>query len=223
MMIWKPCISFRLEPMIVPIAEKTSAMSAMTRIAVGTTSACRGTKAGEQTDAEDEQSLKQRDRRAADGSSHHDRQPRHGRDERLLEEAELPVPEQRHAGERRREEDRHAHDAGRHELEVAPFAGALKDRTEAEAEHAEVHHGRAERADHLCGRAEVFPHLAHPECEDDSHRRLHMRAASRMRSVAPGTSSRMSIPVSARYAPSSDSLFVRCFSSAGDPIATMRP
>src|SRR6185369_14812713 len=143
-------------------------------------------------------------------------------DHRLLQKTELPIPQQRHSREGRREEDRHADDAGRDELEVAPLTGALEDPPEAEAEHTEIHHGRAERADHLRGRAEVLPHLAHPEGEDDAHRRLHICAAWRMRSVAPANSSRMSVPVSARYAASSDWVFVRSFSSADDPMATMR-
>ena len=80
-------------------------------------------------------------------------QPRHRRDERLLQEAELPVPEQADAGEDRREQDRHPDDAGRDELQVAALPGFLEDRAQAEPEHQQIQQRLAERRDDLRARA----------------------------------------------------------------------
>src|SRR5207245_123779 len=59
--------------------------------------------------------------------------------------------------------------ARRPELERAAFAGALKHRTEAEPEHAQVHERAAERCYDLDARAQVFLHFAQPESKDHGH------------------------------------------------------
>ena len=80
-------------------------------------------------------------------------QPRHRRDERFLQEAELPIPEQPDAGEDRREQHRHADHAGRDELQVAALPGLLEDGPEAEAERQQVQQRLAERGDDPRARA----------------------------------------------------------------------
>ena len=50
----------------------------------------------------------------------------------------------------------------------------------------------------------------------------HIRAICRIASAEFAVSSLMVVPVSARKAPSSESVFVRSFSSAGEPVATFQ-
>src|ERR1043165_10077640 len=125
------------------------------------------------------------------------------------------------SGKHRSEEHRHPDDARSHELQVASLARLLKDRPKAEAEHAEIHDRRPQRRDDLRARAQVLLHLAQPENVDDPQRLppLHICAIRRIWSAEFAVSSRMVVPVKARNASSSDSVFVRSFSSLDEPIA----
>ena len=107
MISWKPCMFCSVDPIAVPSAANTIAMSAMNSNASGSAESVRGPEAGDQADDQHQQALDHRDRRAAERAADHDLQARHRRDERLLQEAELPVPEQADAGEDRREQHRH--------------------------------------------------------------------------------------------------------------------
>src|SRR5438270_708864 len=118
---------------------------------------------------ENQRALQHRDCSAPQGPPDHDRQARHRRDQRLLEKPELAVPQHGDPREHGREQDRHPDHAGRHELQIAAFAGALEHRREAEAEHAQVHERAAERRHDLHARAHVLLHLSQPENEDDAH------------------------------------------------------
>src|SRR5216117_381636 len=99
----------------------------------------------------------------------HDRQTRHRRDEGLFQESELAVPQHGDPREHGRKQHGHADHAGRHELEVAPLAGAPEHGAEPEAEHAQVHERGAERGHDLDARAQVFLHFPQPQNEDDGH------------------------------------------------------
>ena len=118
---------------------------------------------------EDQRALQHGDRGAAERAADHDRQARHRRDQSLFEKPKLAVPQHGDPGEHGGKEHRHPDHAGRHELEVAAFAGALKHRAEAEPERAQVHERSAERCHDLDARAQVFLHFPQPESEDDGH------------------------------------------------------
>ena len=151
---------------------------------------------------------------------------RHRRDQRLLQEAELAVPQQADAGEDRGEQHRHPDDAGRDELEVAALAGLLEDGPEAEAQRQQVQQRLAERRDDLRARARVALQLAQPQ---DVNRRS---SAVPSTSSPSGASGRAESAASSRMVDAGqreERLFERvalpvcCFSSADVPCATILP
>ena len=122
MISWKPCMFCSVEPIAVPSAANTTAISAMNSERERQRRGVRRPESGNQADDHDQQPLDDRDGRAAERAADHDLQARHRRDERFLQEPELAVPQQADAGEDRREQHRHADDARRDELQVAALA-----------------------------------------------------------------------------------------------------
>ena len=162
-------------------------------------------------------------RGVAERAAGHDLQPRHRRDQRFLEKAELAIPQQADAGEDRREQHRHADHARRDELQIAALPRLLEHRPETEPEHQQIQQRLAERGDHLRARPRVALQLAQPEDVDRAHRRLHIFAIWRIMSAPSARSSRIVDPVSARNAASSESVSVCSLSVCDVPCATMRP
>ena len=108
---WKPCMSSSSEPMAVPSAQNTTAISIMNTNAIGTRQQAVRPEPGNRADDQHQRALQHRDGGAAERPPDHDLDARHRRDQRLLQEAELPIEQQPDAGEDRHEEDRHADDA----------------------------------------------------------------------------------------------------------------
>ena len=115
-----------------------------------------GSEARDETDHEHQRALDHRDGGAAQRAAGHDVEPRHGRYQRFLQKTELPIPQQPDAREDRREQDAHADDARRHELQVAALPRLLEDRAEPEAEDHQVHGGLRQRRDDILILSEEF-------------------------------------------------------------------
>ena len=127
--------------------------------------------------------LHHRHRRAAQRAADHDLQPRDGRHQCLLEEAELAVPQQAEAREDRREQHGHADDARRNELQVAALSRFLEHRAQAEAQHEQVQQRLAERRYDLRARPRVALEFAAARgCKSQSigHRLHILRASARI-------------------------------------------
>src|SRR5215471_10787581 len=88
--------------------------------------------AGDEADGHNEQPLQHGHGSGAESAAEHDVEAGDRSHQRLFEKAELPVPEQAHAGEDGTEQDGHADHPGSDELEVAALSGLLKDGTETE-------------------------------------------------------------------------------------------
>ena len=150
-MSWKPCMSFSVDPIAVPSAANTMAIKRHEDERQRHRRQAVRPESGHQADDQNQRALDHRDRRAAERASEHDLQPRHRRNQRLLEETELAIPQQADAREDRREQDAHPDDARRDELQVASLPRLLEDRTEAEAEHEQVQQRLPSDA-MICGR-----------------------------------------------------------------------
>src|SRR5579872_3445816 len=101
----------------------------------------------DQRQQKNDDSLNRGHRRAAERAAEHDGEARHRSDEHLLEESELPVPNDLHAGKDGGEQDAHGHDAGGEKLKVVAAAGAPVDGAEAEAQSHEKEQRLSQRAD----------------------------------------------------------------------------
>ena len=113
---WNPCMSLITEPMAVPSAAKTMAIMATKRKATGNGKPGVRAEAGDEADDKDQRALDDGDRCAAQCASDHDLHARDRSHQRLLQEAELPIPEHGNTREDGAEEDRHADNARSHEL-----------------------------------------------------------------------------------------------------------
>ena len=176
--------------MAMPSAANRTAISTMKPRATGTVARCAGRKPATMQTMITSRPWMHGDRRAAQRPADHDLQARHRRDQRLLQKAELAIPEQAEAGEDRREQHRHADHAGRDELQVAAVAGLLEDRPKPEPEHQQIQHRLAERRDDLRARSRVALQFAQPENINRAHRLPPLHILANCRIWRPGRRSR---------------------------------
>ena len=111
---------------------------------------------------EHQQSLHGGDGGAAERAADHDVQAVYGRDERLFKETELTVPDDLDAGKDGGEDDAHANDARREELEIISFPCFREHRSEPITEREQKEQWLAERAHDARLRAQIALDLAKP-------------------------------------------------------------
>ena len=181
--------------------------------------------AGDEADDQDQRALDDSDGGPAERAAEHDLHARHGSHQRFFEEPELTVPEHGNAGEDGAEQHRHPDHARRHELQIAAMAGLAEDRAQPKAQSQQIEARLAERDHDLHARAHVPLQFPQPENVNRAHSDLppHLCDLPHARPRSLAASSRRVEPVSARNAPSSESVRSAAFSSAGVPWATIAP
>ena len=180
---------------------------------------------GQQTNHDDHQALEKSHRRPTQSTPGHNQDARNGRNQSLLQKPELAVPDQLDSGEDRGEQNAHADNARREELDIVALSGSLKNGPEAESQREQKQKRLSQRRDNARARTEVTLDLAQPQNVDRAHERFprNMRAILRIWSMEPASSSRIVEPVSFRNAFSSVSAPVCSLSSAAVPWATILP
>ena len=209
--------------MAVPIAVKNMAIRIMKTNATGKQRRAFKAEPGNQANHENNGSLKQRHRRASQRAAQRNLQARDRRDQRLLQESELAVPDNFDPGKNRRKKNSHGNDSRGQELDVISAAGLGERGAETEAQRQQEQQRLPERADDARGRAAIALELPQPENVDGSHRPLQTLRIMRMRSAEEASSSRMVCPVSSMNASSRFFACVRSFNSSGVPCATILP